>query len=401
MRVSFYIAKRYLLSNKSRNAINIISWISVISVSIGTAALVIVLSAFNGLESLVESLFESFDPDIRIEAKQGKVFTEDEFPFEKLDEIDGVLYTKVLEEVCGVRYKENDVIATLKGVEDSYLQMSRMDSNLIDGQAILVENEIPYAICGYGLASQLKLNASNAIENLKIYSPKREISNSANPYESVYQKLISASAIFYISPEYDFKYILVPLSFIQDFLELEKKISAVELNVADKRRIPLAKENLEAVLGDKYEVKSRYEFNEIIYKTNKTEKWVTFLILTFILIIASFNILSSLSMLIIDKKKDILTLRNLGLTKAGIRKIFFLEGLLINLSGAIIGLTLGVIVCVLQQKVGLLRLEGGIVEYYPVQIELLELVYILVTVMVIGLLTSWYPVRKLTVTNFS
>lgn len=397
MNVSLYIAKRYLIAKKSQNAINIISWISVISVGIGTFALVVVLSAFNGLEGLVESLFESFDADIRIEAKKGKVFSSNEIDFDQLQKLQGVVdYSKVLEEVVGVRYKDQQTIATIKGVEESFLRMSQLDSAIIDGEAVLLRNEINFAITGYGIASQLGLYLSKAPENISIYAPSREKFSAINPLNSTYRRMLAPGGVFYISPEYDNKYIVVSLAFAQDLLEYTNEITSVELSATESADLQKLKEELIALLDDKFVVNTKYEFNEIIYKTNRTEKWVTFLILVFILIIAAFNILSSLSMLIIEKKKDIHTLKSLGAKDGLIRRIFFFEGLLINLSGAISGMVLGVIVCLLQEHIGLLRLEGGIVEYYPVELDPVELIYILATVLIIGLLTSWYPVRNLT-----
>ena len=397
MNVSFYIAKRYLIAKKSQNAINIVSWISVVSVGIGTFALVVVLSAFNGLEGLVESLFESFDADIRIEAKQGKVFSANEINFDQINEVPGVVdYSQVLEEVVGVRYKDQQTIATIKGVEESFLTMSQIDSAIIDGEALLRRNEINFAITGYGIASQLGLYLSKAPENMSIYAPSREKFSAINPLNSTYRRMIAPGGVFYISPEYDNKFVVVSLDFAQELLEYTTEITSVELSTTESADLQKIKEELSTIVGEQFKVSTKYEFNEIIYKTNRTEKWVTFLILVFILIIAAFNILSSLSMLIIEKKKDIQTLKSLGAKDGLVRRIFFFEGLLINLSGAISGLVLGVILCLLQEHVGLLRLEGGIVEYYPVELNPIELIYILVTVLIIGLLTSWYPVRNLT-----
>lgn len=397
MNLSYYIAKRYLIAKKSQNAINIISWISVVSISIGTLALVVVLSAFNGLESLVESLFESFDSDIKIEAAEGKVFYSEDLHLEKIIKLEGVKnYTEVLEEICGVQYKKQQAIVTLKGVEDSFLEMSQMDSSIIDGTAILNSEGIYYAISGYAIASQLGVYLERNPENFSIYAPKRGKISSVNPMNSVHRRMIASSGVFYISPEFDTKYMLVPLAFVQDLLDYTSEISAVEISVTNKEEIIEVAEEIQQMVGDQFIVKSRYELNELIYKTNKTEKWITSLILVFILMIAAFNILSSISMLIIEKKKDIATLRSLGANKSLIRSIFFMEGILINLLGAFSGLILGVIVVLLQEHVGLLRIEGGIIEYYPVKLNPIELVYILITVIIIGFLTSWYPVRNLT-----
>lgn len=400
MNVSFYIAKRYLIAKKSHNAINIISWISVISIAIGTFALVAVLSAFNGLEGLVESLFESFDSDIRIEAKKGKVFSPNTIAWEEIDQLEGLdNYTKVLEEVCGVRYKKEETIITLKGVEDSFIEMSGLDSAIIDGDLVLRKNGIDFAVSGYGIASQLGLYLSRSAENLTIYAPKRKVISTLNPINSVYRRMIAPAGVFYLSPEYDNKYVVVSLDFAQRLLEYEDEISSVEIAIKEDYDIKDAKNKIQAIVGNDFEVKSRFEFNELMYKTSKAEKWATFLILVFILIIAAFTIISSLSMLIIEKKKDIYTLKSMGAKEGLIRRIFFIEGMLINLSGAISGLVLGVIVCLLQQHVGLIKLEGGIVEYYPVEINAIELLYILITVVFIGFITSWFPVRNLTKVN--
>ncbi len=397
MNLPFYIAKRYLIAKKSQNAINIISWISVFSVAIGTFALVVVLSAFNGLEKLVESLFESFDADVRVEVKEGKTFHSNAVNYEDLANISGVKnYTRVLKEVCGVKYKNQQTIVQIKGVDQSYLEMSKIDSNIVEGRTVLQQDNINYAIVGYGISLHLNLNVENGVENLTVYAPKRSKISTLNAMNSVYRKQISPAGIFYLSPEYDNKYVITSLDFAQDLLEYDDEISSIEISAKKDADLEQLADELTHFFGDDFNVKSRLEFNQLLYKTNKTEKWVTFLILVFILMIAAFNILSSLSMLIIDKKKDINTLTHLGASKKLIRSIFFLEGILINLTGAFSGLILGVVVCLLQEHVGLIRLEGGIVDYYPVSLNPVELIYIIITVVVIGFLTSWYPVRNLT-----
>jgi lipoprotein-releasing system permease protein len=393
----FYIAKRYLVAKKSQNAINIISWISVFSVAIGTFALVVVLSAFNGLEKLVESLFESFDADVRIELKKGKTFDANTVNYLELKKVKGVEnYTRVLKEVCGVRYKGQQTIVQIKGVDESYLEMSNIGNTIVEGRKLLSKDNINYAIVGYGIGLQLGLTVETGIENITIYAPKRGKISSLNAMNSFYRKQISPAAIFYLSPEYDNKYIITPLKFAQDLLKYDDKISSIEITADEKVDLEDLSQRLSTFFGNDFSIKSRLEFNQLLYKTNQTEKWVTFLILVFILMIAAFNILSSLSMLIIDKRKDITTLTHLGATKKLIRQIFFLEGILINLTGALSGMIFGVIICLLQEHVGLITLENGIVDYYPVSLNPLELIYILITVLIIGLLTSWYPVRNLT-----
>ena len=362
---------------------------------IGTFALVVVLSAFNGLERLVESLFESFDSDIRIEAPQSKFFAAAEIPFDEISNLEGVAnYTQVLKEVCGIQYKDQQMVVKMKGVDDSFISMSQLDSSIVQGKGVLNENETPYALLGYGVASNLGMLMVKRPENLKLFAPKKGKVNSINPMQSVYQKRIYPAGVFYLSPEYDQQYIVVPIDFAQDFLDEEGMISSVEIQASPNADLYTVKDEIESMLSDSFKVINRYEFNEIIY--NRTEKWVTFLILLFILVIAAFNILSSLSMLIIEKEKDINTLSYLGANINSIRKIFFYEGMMINLAGALSGMLLGVVVVLLQEYVGLIKLEGGIVEFYPVELQVIELVYILFTVLAIGLLTSCYPVRQLT-----
>jgi len=397
MKFSFYIAKRYLVAKKSQNAINIISWISVISVGIGSFALVVVLSAFNGLEGLVESLFESFDADIRIEAPEAKFFEAKDIPFDELDAIPEIAnYTKVLKEVCGARYGESQMVVKIKGVDDSFLEMSELDSQTVQGEAKLVDENGYHAVLGYGVAADLGLLMQKNPAHLSLFAPKTGKVNPINPMSSVYRKRINPAGVFYISPEYDLQYVVVPLPFAQDFLNEKGKISSVEIQAKAGADLEEISEAISSILSEQFKVISRYQFNEIIYKTNRTEKWVTFLILLFILMIAAFNILSSLSMLIIEKQKDIHTLSYLGASMPMIRRIFFFEGMMINLAGALGGMFLGIVLCLLQEHVGLLRLEGGIVDYYPVELRAIEMVYILITVLVIGFLTSWYPVRQLT-----
>jgi len=397
MNFPFYIAKRYLVAKKSQNAINIISWISVISVGIGSFALVVVLSAFNGLEGLVESLFETFDSDLRIEAPEAKYFEAGEVPIDEIQALDGVAnYTQVLKEVCGARYGDHQMVVKIKGVEESFLGMSELDSNIIQGEARLKNEEGNYAILGYGVAAELGLLMQEKPEDITLFAPKTGKVNPINPMSSVHRARIHPSGVFYLSPEYDLQYIVVPLDFAQNFLQESGKISSIELQAQAGSDLEDVQEEIDQLLSDKFKVISRYQFNEIIYKTNRTEKWITFLILLFILMIAAFNILSSLSMLIIEKQKDISTLSYLGAPLSTIRRIFFFEGMMINLAGALGGMSLGIVLCLLQEHVGLIRLEGGIVDFYPVELRGIEMVYILITVLLIGFLTSWYPVRQLT-----
>ncbi|NUM49869.1 MAG: FtsX-like permease family protein [Flavobacteriales bacterium] len=397
MKLAFYIAKRYLFAKKSQNVITVISRISVVGVAIGSLALVVVLSAFNGLQNLVESLYASFDPDIRITATLGKSFSYDSFPSEKIKKIKGVKYiTKTIEETALLKFEDKQTLATIKGVENEFTKMSGLDSMMVEGNLVLKDADNEFCVLGYGIANALQMKFNGFSKPIWIYVPKRSKSVSFNPDQAFHKRNILTAGIFSVNPDFDNKYILVPFEFAAQLLQLENKATAVEIGSEKNVDLESLKNEIQSIVGANYTVQTRYQINELIYKTNKTEKWVTFLILTFILIIAAFNIISSLTMLIIDKTKDIWILKCLGASKNLIRLIFFTEGIFINLLGALTGIVIGTVICLLQQHVGLLRLEGSIVEYYPVHIVPIDFLYIFITVFSIGLFASWYPVRVLT-----
>jgi len=377
--------------------INIISWISVLGIAIGTAALIIVLSAFNGLETLVEDLYASFDPDIKITVVEGKTFNAEEFPKDKILKLSGVeFYSAALEEVALIKYDDKQTVATIKGVETNFYLMSGMDSLLVDG---VINKEVENnnnVVFGWGIADKLALFSSKNSAQLSIIVPKRGTTKGLSPGSEFNKKIANASGIFSVNPDFDTKYVLADLGFVQELLQHKNKLSSVELGLKKDANWEKVKEEIEQIVGNKYKVQTRYEMNELIFKTNKTEKWITFLILSFILVIASFNIIGSLTMLIIDKKKDVWILKTLGAKNSIIRKIFFAEGMLINLLGAISGMAIGAFVCWLQLTFGLLKLDGGVVDFYPIELNLMDFVNVSIIVIIIGLVASWYPVRILT-----
>jgi len=395
---SFYIAKRYLFARKSKNVINIISAISVVGVSIGTMALIVILSVFNGFDNLVQSLFNSFDPDIKITIKEGKTFSSGTERIQNLKKLKGVLYmSEIIEENALLKYDDRQYIVTVKGVSDEFIKMSGIDSMIIDGEFILKENKNNYAVIGQGVALSLAVGL-NFITPINIYVPKRTQKASLNPEEAFSRKYIFPSGIFAIQQDFDSRYIIVPIDFARDLLDYSNEVSAIELKLdpvfnKDKDKI---QEEIKKHLGTGYEVKNRFEQQELLYKIMKSEKWAIFLILTFILIIASFNVIGSLTMLIIEKKKDIDTLRSLGTNLSVLRKIFLFEGWMISILGAILGLMTGTIICLIQQHFGLIKIQGSdsfVIDTYPVYMELPDFVYVFVTVLFIGYLAAWYPVR--------
>lgn len=397
MNFPFYIAKRYLISKKSHNVINIISWISVTGIAVGTMALIIVLSAFNGLETLVEDLYASFDPDLKITVVEGKTFDSKEFPKDKILALESVeFYNSALEEVTLIKYNEKQTVATIKGVERSFYTMSGLDSLMIEGSINNTPENKNNIILGWGIADQLGLYISDYSFQVGLIVPKKGTKKGFSPGSEFNRKTADATGVFSVNPDFDTKYIVGNLEFVQNLLQQNNKLTSVELGLKKGADWEIVQQQVQKIVGTGYKVQTRYELNELIFKTNKTEKWITFLILSFILVIASFNIIGSLTMLIIDKQKDVWILKTMGANNGVIRKIFFAEGMLINLLGAITGMAIGAFICWLQIQFGLLRLNGGVVEFYPIELNIFDFVNVSIIVIIIGLIASWYPVQVLT-----
>jgi lipoprotein-releasing system permease protein len=398
MKLSLYIAKRYLFAKKSRNAINVISAVSVAGVAVGTMALIIVLSVFNGLEKMVSSIFNTFDPEIKITAAEGKTFIADSSRLKLLTETKGVsCYSLTIEENALLKYGERQYIATIKGVDENYSRVTDIDSSMWEGEFILTaENGRPYAVPGLGVSQYLGIRV-NFITPLNIYVPRKSGSAGMNPENAFNRKFIFPSGIFEVEKEYDSKYIYLPLEFAREITENEGSVSAIEIKTDSPETKSLEKK-IKKIYGEGYIVKNRFEQQEIFYKVMKSERLAIFLILTLILVIASFNIIGSLTMLIIEKERDIEILKSLGADNDLIRKIFIFEGWLISIIGAAAGLMLGFFVCWLQQTFGLVRLQSSslIMDAYPVIMKLKDFIIVPATVLIIGYWAAWYPVRYLT-----
>jgi lipoprotein-releasing system permease protein len=379
--------------------INVISAISVVGVSIGTMALIVVLSVYNGFDNLVRSLFNSFDPDVKITLVEGKTFIPGEEALREILERPEILHlAEVLEENALIRYDDKQYIATVKGVSDDFVLMSGIDSMIIDGDFVLRKKNQPYAVIGQGIAIYLSVGLS-FITPLNIYVPKRTGPVTLSPENAFNRRYLYPSGVFAIQQDFDSKYIIVPIEFARDLLEYKREVSALEIKLANGSEEEAVIEELKNIMGPEFEVKNRLQQQELLYRIMKSEKWAIFIILAFILIVASFNIIGSLTMLIIDKKKDISTLRSLGTDMARIRRIFFIEGWLISILGAIIGLLLGSVVCFVQQEFGIIQLQGSgsfVIDSYPVSMELLDFLLIFSTVLIIGFIAAWYPVRYIT-----
>jgi lipoprotein-releasing system permease protein len=394
MNFPFFIAKRYLVSKKSHNAINIISGISVAGVCIGTMALIIVLSAFNGLADLVESLYNSFDSDIRITAKQGKTFDPSSSELSELKKIKGIVYyTEIVEGNALLKFNDKQSIATIKGVSEQFSQMNGFDSLVMEGKFDISKN---YIVMGAEIGYVLQTGPGDMFSPISMYAPKRGNTNSLNPEDGLNEMKVYPAGEFAISAEFD-KYVLMNVHNARALFDYTNEVTSIELGLQKGQDAERIQNEIIKVLGDKYEVRNREQQNVLLYKTLRSEKVWTSLILIFILIIATFNVIGSLTMLIIEKKKDITILHNMGADIRLIRKIFLVEGMLITFIGAAAGIFLGTLICWLQQTFSLVKFnEGYVVEAYPVAFRAMDFIMIFTAVMLIGFFAAWYPVRIFT-----
>lgn len=398
MLLPLHVARRYLFSKKSHNAVNVISGISSAGIAIGAMAMVCVMSVFNGIEALVGEMFSAFDPDLKITAVQGKTFSLDSAAFADVRRMPEVaVFTEVVEENALVSFKNKHIPATVKGVDERcFREMTRIDSILYDGEFVLFDGGFERIVPGVGVASSLGLGA-HFIDPVYLYAPKRTAKvNMLRPENSFNRVPVFVSGIFMVQQQpYDDSYVLVSLNRARELFEYdERTVSAVELKLASDADVEQVKTAVKQLLGDGFAVKNRYEQQESFFKIMKMEKWITYLFLSLILLIASFNILGSLSMLIIDKQADIVTLSNLGADRALIKRIFLFEGWLISVVGALSGIMLGTVLCLLQQHFGFLRMGNGyIADAYPVVTHFSDVGLVFITVLLMGFVAACYPVR--------
>jgi lipoprotein-releasing system permease protein len=367
---------------------------------VGTMALVVILAVFNGFDNLVKSLINSFNPDLRISLVEGKRFNPASDTLLKLKEIPGVIdISYIIEDKALVRYDEQQTIAVVRGVSSNYAEVTGLDSMIVEGIYDLGREPEPHAVIGRGIKIFLNVMLLSP-RQMTIYVPRRKAEISFDVNRALNRKYISVSGVFSIEQDFDIKYIIVPIKFARDLFEYgEREVNMLEIKLAQEANVNHVQEKISMFLGDKFLVQNRYQQNEVFYKTMKTEKWAIFLILIFILIIASFNVIGTLTMLMLEKKKDMVTLRNLGADAGMLRRIFLLEGWMISASGAIFGALLGLIICWLQITFKLIKLQGSgsfIIDAYPVLVKPLDVIITLIAVIIIGLLAAWYPIRYLT-----
>lgn len=404
MSFPFYIARRYLFSKKSHSAINIISGVSISGIAIATAALICILSVFNGFEDMVAQLFTAFDPPLKVLPAEGKYMAADEPELEALRKNPNIaVYTEVVEDNALLLINNRQAMATIKGVDDNFTSLTRIEDILYgDGTFQLHADILDYGIAGTGLLQQLSLPV-NFSDPIQVFAPRSgERIDMTDPRESFTQEeLFSPNVGFMVKQgKYDNHYVLTSISFARRLFERQGYVTAVELKLKPGITTSAEKRSIAQKLGSRYQVLDRYEQQESTFKIMKIEKLISYIFLTFILLIASFNIIGSLSMLMIEKKQDAITLRSLGATPRQITAIFMLEGRLISLLGAIIGIAVGLTLCLLQQHYGLIRFgsqEGTyIIDSYPVSVHTTDILLTFLTVILTGFLSVWYPVKSFT-----
>ncbi len=383
-----FIAKRYLFSKKKRNVINIITGISAVAVTIVSAALVILLSAFNGLEGIVVDLFSSVDAHIKVTSYQGKSFEKDSLLLEKIKKVEGVNYaTFIIDDNVMLTYNDNQYIGSIKGVEDNYFSKINLDNYLVSG---FIPNSISSgsaALVGSGVANILGINTSNPNIGLYVYYPKKgRVSTFSSPFRT---DVLMPVGVLAIQQEIDNKYIYAPYSFASELMDMEHKANLMEVWLSDDRMMFEKAREIEAIVGEKFVVKDRFQQHDAMYKIMKLEKLAVFLILIFILIVASFNMIGALTMLMVEKQKDIAVLWSLGLTESKIRSIFFMQGFIISVGGAVMGIILGLIICILQINFGLVKINPGLESSaYPIVLQSTDILVIFISVSLIGILAT-------------
>jgi lipoprotein-releasing system permease protein len=393
------IAQRYLFSKKSTNAINIISAISMVGMGVGAFALIVVLSVFNGFEGLVTDLYSAFYPQLTVTSKLGKTFEDTPELFTKVLQTKGVAgITKTLEENAYLEYNDKATLAVIKGVDSNYTHVNRVQDFLYQGEFILEDARANYAVIGANLNLALNIEPERGIELLGIKVPRKGVKSVLLPEDAFSSTTVLPAGIFMLQQEFDSKYVFVSLGLVQELLGEENAVSAYEIKLQPGTNEESIREQLKASLGNDFVVRTRLEMNEVLFRVIKMERWAVFAILTFIMLIISFNIIGSLSMLVMEKHKDISILKAMGANVSDIRNIFLLEGIFTGCIGAFSGLGLGLLLCLLQQHFGFIKLNDGggsfVVDAYPVSIRISDVVLTFFTVVIISSLASLYPARK-------
>ena len=393
MNLSTFIARRYFLSGKKKNFINVLSIITMLGVAIGTMALVIVLSVFNGLESFIKDLYNTFDPELKIVPAKGKSFLIADFPLDELKKINGVAgVTQVIEENAGAKYKDEVMFVVVKGVSENYLKEQRLKNNIVEGKLELSDGKNNFAVIGRGVEYTLNISSLNDFYPLLLYYPNRK-SNLMNPINAFNQRDIMPVGVFAIEKDFDMKYIITSLKFAEDLFEYKGRRTSLEVTLTNLRKSDEVKKVIQQRIGNNYKVLDRDEQHASLIKAVKMEKLFVYVTLSFIIAVAAINLFFSLTMLAIDKRKDIAVLQSMGGSKKFIRNLFFKEGAIIAFSGAVSGLILGVIICFIQEKFGIVSLgiETSVINAYPVKMVPTDFILTGISIILITIIFSLRP----------
>ncbi len=394
MNLPLFIAKRYFFSKRKKNFINLISILSMVGVAFSTAALIIVLSVFNGLEDLLRSLNSSFDPELKIEIVKGKSFEVGDALRKKIEAIEGVeIVTDVIEDYAYIRYRDADMVVTIKGVSDNFLDQYRLDGHIVDGRLRLVENGVNYAIIGRGIQYALSIGIENNIYPLQVFYIKSANASTFDVSKIYMRKNIEPGSVFSIEKNYDENYVFLPLSFAQELLDYGDKRTSLEIKTVAGANIKKVQSRIKDLLGERFSVLTNEEQHKDLYKLLKMEKLFVFISLTLLILVSSINIFFSLMMLVIDKKKDVAILSAMGASPMLIKRIFLSEGALIAFLGAGIGLLFGGAICWLQDQYGLvgMGMENALVANYPIKLKSIDFVTTSSVIIAITFLISFYP----------
>ena len=399
MNFPLLVARRYFRSKNKKNFIQIISNISMIGVAVGSMALVVVLSVFNGLEDLIRASYDTFDPEIKVVPQEGKTFPFSDSLARRLQELPGVdIVTEVIEDNALVRYQDAQMVVKIKGVSDNFVEQNRLDRAMVYGDVMLRDEQRSYAILGQGVQYQLSIPPTNDFYALQVYSPRRstrsEMGFNPNPMTSYFKrKNIMPGGIFAIEQQFDANYVLVPLSFAQDLFEYDSARTALEIKTREGSSIDDVQQRIQQLLGAGFDVLNSDEQHASLLRAIKFEKLFAYLTFSFIMAVASFNIFFSLSMLAIDKRKDVAMLYAMGATRRTVRQIFWWEGVVIAFLGTLIGITTGFLICWLQQTFGLVSMgmQTAIIDAYPVKMQWTDFLYTALSITVITLVATYRP----------
>lgn len=404
MNLPSFIAQRYLLAKKSHNLINIVTWISIISICVATFAMIFVLSVFNGFKVVISDMIHQFSPDLNISAVKGKTIDINEFPFEKIKDIDGVdfVFPTITEDVL-FKNSNKQQIGQVKGVPDDYNRISRIRGTILNDTTFVVSNDsYNFGIPGAGMAYFLGINVYQPYSSIQVFVPKRGDASAFNLENSFNRGNLLVTKVFSTQQEVDERMVLAPFDWLSDLIEYDDLCTDIEVFVNSQQStgnsLNKIKKEIRNILGDEYKIQDQFEQQESLYKMMKAEKLAVYLILTFILIMATFNMIGALSMLIIDKRKDISLLKAIGAETNLVKKIFINEGLLISVVGGILGLVVGIIAVLIQQNFGIIRLGNGdgsyVIDAYPVALEFADILLVFITITVIGSLASFFTASK-------